>query len=341
MSSSKRYRCLGWSGIAALVTGVSLCGSFGLSREAHPAATDVLIPGDRTFPESITSTSDGTLIVGSIAEGQILKAAPGATEAAPWIKAGTNGMLSTVGVLADEASGTLWSCSDDIAAWGVDPKGNQKSRPIKGEVKQFDLKTGTPKGSAALPGEPSFCNDIAIGPDRAAYITDSLQPHVLRLKPGGKEVEIWASDPRWASNGDDGELDGIAFGGDGQLYVNTFTGGGLYRIEVKPDGSAGTVTQLQTSQPLDHPDGMRRYGSNGLLLVEGDAGRFDIVRLSGIDAKIEVVKDGFIGPASVTQVGGTAYVLESKLKYLFDPNFQKEKPGPFRAYPIPLPESRR
>ena len=327
--------------LAYTTTALAFAGALLAEANGAPqgAAKDVLIPGDRTFPESITSTADGTLIIGSMAQGQVLRAAPGTSEAAPWIKPGTDGMLSVVGVLADERSGTLWVCSDDIAGWGVNLKGDEKPGPIKGTIKQFDLKTGAPKGSIALPGELTFCNDIVIGRDGAAYVTDSLQPHILRLKPGANQFEIWASDQRWAGNEDNPQWDGIAFGSDGKLYVNTFSAGGLYRVDVKPDGSAGVVTKLQTSIPLDHPDGMRNYGANRLLMVEGDAGRFDIVTLAGDDAKINVVREGFVGPVSVTQVGSTAYVLEGQLKFLFEPAFQKQKPGPFRAYAVPLPAS--
>jgi hypothetical protein len=59
------------------------------------------------------------------------------------------------------------------------------------------------------------CNDIAIGRDGSAYVTDSAAPQILRLPPGGG-----------------GGLDGIAFGADGNLY------GELFRIDMS-DGKAG------------------------------------------------------------------------------------------------------
>ena len=56
------------------------------------------------------------------------------------------------------------------------------------------------------------------------------------------------------------QLDGIAMLDDGNLYTNLFEGDGLYRIEVKPDGSAGPITKLETSHKLYHADGLRRLG---------------------------------------------------------------------------------
>lgn len=95
------------------------------------------------------------------------------------------------------------------------------------------------------------------------------------------------------------------------------------------------MTELRTSQLLDHPDGLRRHGPRSLLMVEG-GGRFDVVHLEGDDgARIEVVQDGYKGPVSVVPVGEAAWVLEGQLNTLFDP--KAAKPRPFHAYAVSLP----
>ncbi len=48
--------------------------------------TEITLPGTRVFPESITSTADGTLIVGSLGHGNVSRIAPGSTTAEEWIK---------------------------------------------------------------------------------------------------------------------------------------------------------------------------------------------------------------------------------------------------------------
>ena len=76
-------------------------------------------------------------------------------------------------------------------------------------------------------------------------------------------------------------------------------------------GEAGRITQLKTTRGFEHPDGMRAYGKNGLLVVEGaNAGRFDVVELNGDNAEVKMVKSGFKQPVSVWQIGNTAWVLE-------------------------------
>ena len=54
-------------------------------------------------------------------------------------------------------------------------------------------------------------------------VTNSLAPQILRLKPGSTQLEVWLESPAFEQppQGAPG-LDGIAFGGDGNLYVNTF-----------------------------------------------------------------------------------------------------------------------
>src|SRR6201996_5124989 len=106
--------------------------------------TPVGVP-DKSFPESVTSTKDGTLYVGSFNEGGVVKIAPGG-KPEQLVKPGANSSRSTLGVLADEKSGTLYACSNDLSGLGV--KGPSEA---KGSVlKTFDLKTGADKGSFTL-----------------------------------------------------------------------------------------------------------------------------------------------------------------------------------------------
>ncbi len=320
----------------ARLTVVSLCvlGLFSASQAAR--AADVVVPGTTDFPESVTSTADGTMFFSSIAGGRIFRAAPGQDHASEWVKPGTNGLLSALGVLADDRSNTLYACSSDMAGFGITVATGAKPTALK----MFDLKTGAPKGSIALPastllGQPALCNDIAVGADGTAYVSDTLGGRILRLKPGAQTLEIWAHDPRWEVKGP--QLDGIAVLGDGSVYANVFEGDGLYRVAVNADGSAGKITKLQTSRPIYHSDGMRSSGADKLLMVEGETrGMLDLITVKGDTATVETVQSGFQGPVGVTQVGDTAYVLDVPLKYLFVPDMKTQTPPPFKAVAVKL-----
>jgi sugar lactone lactonase YvrE len=300
-----------------------------LGTSGQVRAADVVVSGSTDFPESMSAGADGTLYFSSLAGGRIFRAAPGATQAREWIKPGSNGLDSALGVLADSKTNTLYVCSDDMSFAGITlPTGETPTA-----LKTFDLKSGAAKASyvlpeSTLPDQKAFCNDIAVG--GTAYVADSRSGHILRLKPGGSALEIWAHDARWDVKGF--QLDGIAVLPDGSVYANI----GLYRVVVKPDGSAGTITKLKTSRSLFHSDGLRAAG-NRLLMVEGETrGFLDLITVSGDDATVKTVKEGFEGPVSLAQVG--VYVLDVPLKYLFDPKAKTQKPPPFTAFAVKSPE---
>jgi sugar lactone lactonase YvrE len=310
------------------------CAVAALVAAAPVRAADVVVPGAADFPESMNASADGTLYFSSFGGGRIWRAKPGESQAREWIKQGSNGMASALGVLADDKSNTLYVCSDDFSAAGITIPGATPTA-----MKLFDLKTGEPKGSIPTPGQVTLCNDIVVANDGTAYVTDSFAGHILRLKPGAKEFEVWAHDPRWDVPGKP-ELDGIAILPDGAVYANIFEGDGLYRIAVNPDGSAGTITKLQTSRPLYHSDGLRAFGPNKLLMVEGETkGFLDLITVDGGNAKIETVKDGFDGPVSLAQVGDTIYVLDVPLRFLLGQEARDKKaPPPFTAFAVKAPQ---
>src|SRR5271155_1107688 len=316
---------------------VSACvlGLLGAGKAAQ--AADVTVPGNTDFPESMTGTADGALFFSSFAGGRVFRAAPGATEAQEWIKQGANGLSSVLGVLADPKSNTLYACSDDVRWGGITVPGGDEVTALK----LFDLTTGAPKANLPLPaskllGQTALCNDIAVASDGTAYVTDSLSGYILRLKPGSSTLEVWAHDPRWDVKGP--QLDGIAILSDGNVYANLFEGDGLYRVAMNPDGSAGAITKLQTSRPLFHSDGLRAFGADKLLMVEGETkGFLDLITISGDKAQIDTVKDGFAGPVSLWQVGGTVYVLDTPLSYLFDPKLKGTGPA-FTAFAVKAPQ---
>jgi sugar lactone lactonase YvrE len=311
------------------------CAVAALAAGGRAYAGDVVVPGTTDFPESMHASADGTLYFSSFGGGRIWRAKPGEAQASEWIKQGTNGLDSALGVLADDKSNTLYVCSDDFSGAGVViPTGATPTA-----LKLFDLKTGEPKGSIALPGQSTLCNDIVTTSDGMAYVTDSFAGHILRLKPGAKEFEVWAHDPRWDVQGKP-QLDGIAITPDGAVYANIFEGDGLYRVAVNADGSAGTITKLQTSRPLYHSDGLRAFGPNKLIQVEGETkGNLDLITIDGDNAKIETIKGGFDGPVSLVQVGDQIYVLDSPLRYLLGPEAKEKKaPPPFTAFAVPAPK---
>jgi hypothetical protein len=294
---------------------ICLAAALMLGATAACAATDVTVTEKMAFPESLTSTQDGALYIGSMNLGAVYRAAPGAATATTFISKQAGGFGKVLGVLADSATNTLWVCDNDGA---------------RASVKTFNLKSGAKMKQYDLPGG-GFCNDIALkGAD--AYITDTKGGRVLKLANGA--LTVW-----YTNTAADPSLDGLVWK-NGALYTNTYNGNHLIRITTHADGSADKATVLKTSMDIFQPDGLRLAKDGTILMVEGRGkdgnGRLDAVTVSGDTATIKVIKDKYMLPTAVTTVGDTAYVLEAKLNYQRDPALKDKDPGTFTAYAVPL-----
>jgi sugar lactone lactonase YvrE len=281
------------------------------------AANDITVLTPMAFPESLTSTANGTIYIGSLSQGEVYRALPGERVAKTWISKDAGKFGLVLGVLADAKSSTLWVC---------DNNGDHAY------LKTFSLKTSAPMKTYELPGG-GFCNDIALkGAD--AYVTDTKGGRILKLASGGDALSVW-----YTNDKSDSSLDGLVWQGD-VLYTNTYNGNHLIRISLNPDGSAGKGVNLTTSMDIYQPDGMRLSSDGKILMVEGRGkdgnGRLDEVTVSGDTATIRVIKDKYMLPTAVTVVGKTAYVLEAKLNYQRDPALKGKDPAPFKAYAVPL-----
>jgi len=298
---------------------------------AQAGLLSIAVPGQRAFPESITSARDGSLFVGRLGEGGIVRADPRTGATTVFDAPGAGASRSITGVFADEASGTLWACSNDLSALG----GPSSSDDSRSALKGFDLRTGAAKRSVPLPEPHPFCNDIAVDAGGAVYVTDSANPTVLRLPAGASGFEVFATNPQFAPpQPNSAGLDGIAFGGDGALYVTTYAAGGFFRIAVDKR-RAGRVIKLQ-GRALGLPDGLRPLGRKSFLLVEG-AGTLDRVEVDGDGFRVAPLRAGFRTPTSVTRVGSVAWVSEGQMRLFFNPARKGPSPAlPFRIYAVPL-----
>ena len=297
----------------------------GAAAASSRPAVDVVIDDTGVYPESVTSMSDGTLINGSV-KGIVYRAQGTATKAIPWIRSTPgNGMLSVLGVLADEKAKTLWLCSAAMPVPGAPPAAGKPSA-----LMAFDLTSGKQKGVYPLPAPQSACNDVTLDKAGTAYASDTPNGRIFKLAKGAKALELYAQDEKLKG------IDGIVFGGDGTLYANIVTRGALVRIDRKADQSFAGITELTLSEPVKGPDGFRLISGNRFVLAEGTSGRIDEVTIEGDKAQIKVLREGLISPPGVTVVGSTVFAIEGKISYLMDPKLRGQDPGVFTAYAIPL-----
>ncbi len=288
------------------------------------AASDVRIDDVHVHPESLSADRAGRLYIGSV-KGIVFRTAPGGDIAEPWIRPDAeNGLLSVLGVLVDEKARTLWVCSAPMPFRAPPAIGTSA-------LLAFDLATGTMRARHALPAPASACNDIAIARDGTAYATDTPNGRIFTLKPGAKALTLFAEDAKLKG------VDGIAFAGDGRLYVNNVQANTILRIDRKPDGTFAGLTGLALSQPVRGPDGLRPIGGDRFLQAEGGAGKITLVTIAGDSATITDLRTGLDSSPGVTPARGRAYAIEGKIEYLVAPGFKGKEPGAFLARAIDLP----
>ncbi len=260
------------------------------------SAAEIVIANEKSQPESLTMAPGGALIVGSASTPFIYKVPKGSTTAQKFVDASAEGPGTFFfGMLADASTNTLWACQ-------LTPVPN--TTPVKRHtaLRSFDLNTGAQKVRWNLPGESNTCNDFAIGPDKALYITDTTNNKIYKLPAGASSAELFLEDR--ALNG----IDGITFL-NGTLYVNNVFSNNLYRIPVDASGKAGTPVDIWMDQPIKGPDGMR--AANGKLLVaENGSGKISVITVNGDKASVKVIKEGLKTPTAVEPAGDTVWIAE-------------------------------
>ncbi len=285
---------------------------------------DIRIDDTAVFPESVTSSADGTVYVGSVA-GNVYRAMPDSNVAHAWIRhSPENGILTILGVLADDAHNTLWLCS------APNFFGPERSEGVTA-LHAYDLQSGEQKGRYDFPGG-GVCNDVTIAADGTAFASDTGGGRILTLAPGASELTVFGTDPSLVG------IDGLAFSGEDVLIVNNVRSNQLIRVDRNADGTMGALTQLTLDTELGGPDGLRLLSGNRFIQAEGTVGRIHLADVNGDAATITVLDDTLISSPGVTVVGNIAYAIESNIQYLLDPNLKGQEPEMFVLKAIALPE---
>ncbi len=274
------------------------------------------LPAD-WYPESVAVGPDGSFYVGSWRQGAVARVRPGAVAPEILVKPGANGLANAQGVLIDAAQGLLWVCSGSLGFTTV---------PMTpSALKSYDLATGAPRNSYPMP-DKGYCNDLAQDSHGTIYVTDSLHPRILRLRPQDHALDVWKEDPDFAQGQEGYDLNGIALDGDDTLYVSAVAAEPyLWRIAVQHDGRAGAAVRVAMPRILKNADAIRRVGHHALAIFESDAfgrdqpygGQISLVHLEGDRAaSLDTLVRGLNDPSSGVPSHGRLYFIESKYDLL-------------------------
>ncbi len=280
---------------------------------AHPRddrQATIMIPGDPAgsrFEGIGLDERTGTFYVSETTGGEISRGNVRRDQAQPWLAGnGTDGRFTARGITVDR-KGRVYIAGG--------PNGDN----LNGTAPDLWVYSSGGKLLAALDtGVPgAFLNDVAIGPDGAAYFTNSNAPQVFRVAKSrtGWQVSTFVDATGTISTATGFNLGGIVATPDGRaLVVAQGNVGALWRIDLR--------TQQVT--PIAHPgadlvnaDGLVLTG-NKLIVIRNFSRVISTLRLTDNWSTAELRDETPTDPDRVFTTGklsgGRLYLVDSKFE---------------------------
>lgn len=273
------------------------------------ASADILLPGERLFPQAVTATKDGALYVGT--SSGVVKVAPGLAQVDPVPVA-----VGTIRSFAFEERGqSLWACAEEASG--------------KASLKVIDVRSGKLRNEYVLENNGE-CADVTIGRDGTVYLLDSVNSTVLRLKRGDEKPLPWlANDESMRRLGSWSALSVDNIGG---IYLLGRDKGSLQRVAVRWDGSAGNLVDIKLDRPLNKPIALKPMAKRKLLVTEA-SGDLTMITVLGETGSLSTLASTIAGPGNLAVVNGVAYVAESQARLA-----EGGKSRQFRLVSVDLPK---
>lgn len=308
--------------LAGVVAVILLTSSTAFAGSASPLSgkSEIRLTADKNYAESMSwSAKQNRFFVGSVTHGTIGTVSPDG-EYKPFVT--DEKLVSTVGILVDDARNTLWAANSDPGA------GSRTTTSTQGKlagVAKYDATTGKRLAYydlGALSEGPHFANDLALDEDGNAFVTDSFAPIVYKIDTKGK-ASIFAQNPLF-KDADGFNLNGIAYHEGGYLLVGKYNSGDLFKVSVSDPADVQKVTLPET---IKGADGFNLFDGKHLF-VAVNLGADKTIELISTDnwktAKIaREVKSTASMPTAPTRVGDDVWILNSRLDTLFDPKADK------------------
>lgn len=249
MSHRTRHTTRALSAVAATTVAALLAtgaGPVSAHEHRHRGPDAIALPGDpegSKFEGIGVSPDQRTFYVSETTGGEIHRGDTRGHRAHEWLPAGADGRTTARGITTD-AAGRVYIAGG--------PNGIGTDRP--------DLWVYSASGRllAALRtgAENVFLNDVAIGPDGAAYFTDSNTPRIFRVaadRQGDFRVSEWVNASDSIATAEGFNLGGIVLGQDRRhLVVAQGNLGKLWRFDLRDR----SVREITADADLRNADGL-------------------------------------------------------------------------------------
>jgi hypothetical protein len=293
----------------ALVSGL-IVGGQALAAEKMPNTITMKTPG--LVPEGVEyDTKNKRFLVGSIAQGTVFVVANDGT-LTPFIK--DPDLKSSIGIEVDEARNRLLVPNSDGSVFGGKSAGQAK-------LGVYDLGSGKRLAMVDLAAvgpsdaKSHFANDVAVGPDGSAYVTDTMARVIYKVTPQ-YVASVFVPSAAFGS-AQQFALNGIALHPTGYLLVAESAGGDLYKVPLqKPE----TLSKVKLPEPVSGADGLVWHPDNHLIVVRNDKSQLVVALKSSDDWASATVHSK--GASSTQQT--TAALTEDGV-YVVHPSFGDAK----------------
>jgi hypothetical protein len=250
------------------------------------------LAAENFFPEGIAVSEDGTLFVGSVTLGTIVRIRANETvpDRVDFVPIGV-ALRGVVGLTADDERDALWFCDSSPGVPGGDIVGvdlgnglDFARHPMPDPVvDDADAGVVVDAGDAGAPPAPStFCNDLIVLPNGDILATDS-SGRVFRVEAPDAEddidAQVWLESPAITVPGGLG-ANGIDLVGDRLIIASSGT---LVSVDPNSAEPASTVRVLSLAEDgalatLCGPDGLQAVPGSPNELVVVENGSCDLQR---------------------------------------------------------------
>jgi sugar lactone lactonase YvrE len=269
-----------------------------------PETVRIADPG--LHPEGIEyDAAGGRFLVSSVTRGTVTRVGDDGTHS---VFIDDPDIVSSIGIHIDPPRNRVLVANSDVSSFqGGGGHARLGAYELDSGARLFMADLG-----ATVPSPGHFANDIAVGPDGTAYVTDSMTPVIYAVSTDGS-VSTLLRDGVLA---DGGFLNGIDYHPDGFLLVALAGARALVRVPLDEPGAA---VRVGIPEPLGI-DGLVLAPDGRLIAVtetgEGETARTEVVALSSEDGWVSasiVDRSPAASDATTATVrDGVVYVVDAR-----------------------------
>jgi len=273
------------------------------------------------MPEGIEyDTRNGRILAGSFSQGTIFqihadgRVTPAVTDP---------DLRNSVGIRVDAPRNRLLVVNSDGSVF-------QSTGPGLAKLGVYNLTTGQRIAmvdlATAITESPEtavyFANDVAVGDDGTAYVTDTTMSLVYRVSPDYKASVLhrFAAPARRVPPGTGVRPNGIVYHPSGYLLVGT--GATLYKV---PLANPAQATQVKLREAVPGQDGMVWTADGRLVIVSNAVNRTFVLR--SIDdwasAELAGVATYSAAATSAVTIGDAVYVIHPHMTDAEPPSIER------------------